>query len=356
MKYFYLITALVLSFFNSCSGDGKTTENDPDSIETILPEMTNEVTVMTISEVDFNHEVISNGKLSARAYTDLYFQSTEPIAVIHVKNGDRVTKGQKIAELAPFRFENQTATAKTSLAQAELELQDLLIGQGYALKDIFQVPADIMELVRIKSGYTQAMSQYELALFEQENSVLTAPFDGVVANLFAKPHNSPSTTEAFCTIIDNRGMEASFTVLENELPLIKQGDRVLISPYSMPEIVTEGRITEINPLVDENGMVKVKASVTNNGKLFEGMNIRASIQRLVGRQLVVPKEAVVLRSGKQVVFTLTDNNKAYWNYVQTGLENSGYYTIVEGLKAGDKVITSGNINLAHEAPVVVIEN
>ena len=85
------------------------------------------------------------------------------------------------------------------------------------------------------------------------------------------------------------------------------------------------------------------------------MNVRVSIHRSLGKQLVVPKSAVVLRSGKQVVFTLTED-KAYWNYVHTGLENADSYTIVDGLKEGDTVITSGNINLAHEAPVKVIEN
>ena len=60
-----------------------------------------------------------------------------------------------------------------------------------------------------------------------------------------------------------------------------------------------------------------------------------------------------MRSGKQVVFTL-DGDKALWNYVRTGLENDSCYTIVEGLKPGDQVITSGNINLAHEAPVKVL--
>ncbi|MCC8154828.1 MAG: efflux RND transporter periplasmic adaptor subunit [Tannerellaceae bacterium] len=355
MKYCYLAFLFIISVFYSCSGSGDKVENESQTIETVLPEMVNEVTIMQLMEVEFNHELISNGKLSARNYADLYFQSTEPIAAIYVKNGDRVKKGQKLAELTPFRSINQSAQTGTALAQAKLELQDLLIGQGYALADSAKVPAETMRLVRIKSGYEQTLAQYELAVFEEKNAVLTAPFDGVVANLFAKPHNN-ATRDVFCTIIDTCNMEASFTVLENELPLIKQGDKVHISPYSMPDIVVDGRISEINPWVDENGMVQVKASVGSHPKLFEGMNIRASIQRLVGKQLVVPKEAAVLRSGKQVVFTLTPENKAYWNYVQTGLENSAHYTIIEGLKAGDKVIITGNINLAHDAPVRVVDN
>ena len=70
----------------------------------------------------------------------------------------------------------------------------------------------------------------------------------------------------------------------------------------------------------------------------------------------MPKTAVVLRTGKQVVFTVVDG-KAVWNYVQTGLENATEYTITsETLKEGDQIIVSGNINLAHESPVKLITN
>ena len=65
---------------------------------------------------------------------------------------------------------------------------------------------------------------------------------------------------------------------------------------------------------------------------------------------------MVLRTGKQVVFTVVDG-KAVWNYVQTGLENATEYTITsETLKEGDQIIVSGNINLAHESPVKLITN
>lgn len=352
MNYYRLLAFFLLSALIACSGEKKDSRDSEGSVEVAIPEEQNEVTIITLEKTDFHHELISNGKLSARQSVDLRFQSVETIAKIYVKNGDRVTKGQKLAELSPFRLSNKVSVAKDALERARLELQDVLIGQGYMLEDSLKVPAATMQLVRIKSGYDQSQAEYELALFEEKNAVLTAPFDGLIANLFAKEHNTASTSEVFCTVINPGSLEASFTVLENELPLIKSGDKVEVTPYAAPDTKTEGRITEINPVVDANGMVQVKAAVTDKGKLFEGMNVRVSVQRSLGDQMVIPKEALVLRSGKQVVFTLV-NGKAYWNYVQTGLENAGYYTIVEGLKPDDQVITSGNINLAHEAPVKI---
>ena len=194
---------------------------------------------------------------------------------------------------------------------------------------------------------------------ETEHATLVAPFDGIVANLFSKPYNLANTSEAFCTVIDTRGMETDFTVLENELAFIKTGDKVMITPYAGGGSY-EGSVSEINPLVDANGMVKVKAAVNGQGKLFSGMNVRVSVKRSLGEQLVIPKTAVVLRSGKQVVFTLKEG-KAMWNYVHTGLENATEYVVSDksqggvedGLLEGDTVIVTGNLNLAHETEVTI---
>ena len=125
----------------------------------------------------------------------------------------------------------------------------------------------------------------------------------------------------------------------------------MITPYAGGDSF-EGSVSEINPLVDLNGMVKVKAVVNGQGKLFSGMNVRVSVRRSLGQQLVIPKTAVVLRSGKQVVFTLQEG-KAMWNYVHTGLENKSQKGIEEGLLEGDTIIVTGNLNLAHEAAVNV---
>lgn len=352
--------SLSLGVWTACSSN-KDTASEPKEagVTTVLPSAKNEVTFQILKKQDFSHELVSNGKVSSRSKADLRFESSEIIAHIYVKNGDRVRKGQKLAELDRFRLENKLVQAEDALSRAGLELKDVLIGQGYATDDLSKVPSETMKLAKVKSGYDQSKSQYELAKREAEHATLVAPFDGVVANLFAKPHNPANSSEAFCTLIDMNGMEADFTVLENELSLIKIGDKVIITPYAGGNAM-EGRVSEINPLVDTNGMVKVKATVNGQGTLFSGMNIRVSVHRSLGEQLVIPKTSVVLRSGKQVVFTLS-NGKAMWNYVLTGLENGDQYIVsdkaqpgvTDGLLEGDTVIVTGNLNLAHEAEVTL---
>lgn len=347
--YCFCLAALLLA---ACGG--KQEEKVEEGVMTVLPSESNEVTVEVLKKQTFEHELVSNGKVTAGKQANLNFETGGIVAHIYVKNGDYVRRGEKLAELDKFKLNNKLAQAKDALERAKLELADVLIGQGYPVDDHSKVPEEIMKLARVKSGYDQSLAQYELACYEEEHATLTAPFDGMVANLFTKVHNAVNTSEAFCTVVSAQQMEADFTVLESELALIKKGDRVMVTPYSDAGQQYEGSISEINPLVDDKGMVKVKAAVNGKGKLFSGMNVRIHVHRSLGEQTVIPKTAVVLRSGKQVVFTLKEGH-AKWNYVRTGLENSSHYTLVEmeGMNIGDTVIVTGNVNLAHEAEVKV---
>lgn len=229
-----------------------------------------------------------------------------------------------------------------------------MIGQGYSLDKMQEIPQDIVKLAEVKSGYAQSHAAYELAKYELDHAVLTAPFDGVIANLETRGFNRPDAAKAFCRVIGGSGMEVSFHVLESELPLVKRGDKVEVSSFANASGTCSGTISEINPLVDEDGLVSVRAKVNGNIRLFDGMNVRVSVKRSVPDQFVVPKTAVVLRTGKQVIFTLKDG-KAMWNYVTTGLENMTEYTVTgDGMEEGAQIIVTGNVNLAHEAPVKVI--
>lgn len=256
----------------------------------------------------------------AREYADLYFRSPEMISEIYVRNGQRVSKGQKIARLDMFRLNNQLVQNDTRLQQAQIELQDVLIGQGYDPDRLDEVPDDVLKLARLKSGFVEAETARTATLKDIEQGTLMAPHDGVVANLDQKVNNMASSSKPFCRIINDRAMDIMFPVLESELAVIHVGDAIEVAPYS-GGARHSGHVTEINPTVDDNGMVKVWASVDGGTGLIDGMNARVLAHRAVPAQLVVPKSAVVLRSGRQVVFTLSPEGKAMWNYVHTGLEN-----------------------------------
>jgi membrane fusion protein, multidrug efflux system len=348
-----LVLFPILLFLCACSSSKTKEDAEESEITSNLPDKPTEVKTRPLKYQLFHYELVSNGTVSALHKADLKFQSSEVVGKIYVQNGDRVAKGQKIAALDAFKLKNSLAQAKDNLERAKLELQDVLIGQGYSLKEPNAIPAEVMKIAKVKSNYDQCRISYEMAEYNLKVSTLYAPFSGVVANLFTKENNIPDGAEPFCTVVDIQHPEVVFMILENELPLIQKGDKVLVSPFSINDYTTKGKVFEINPVVDKNGMVRIRASIANEqNKLYDGMNVKIRVQRAVNRQLVIPKEALVLRNNRKVVFTLK-NGLAQWNYVQTSMENSESYVVTEGLKEGDRVIYQGNINLAHESPVVV---
>lgn len=354
-RYIPLITIFIVAI--SCKNGDADHDKDTASDKAVVTESSDnkiaEVSVLELQPTVFRHEIVSNGRLAAREKVDVNFQTPGLISAIYVKNGQHVLKGQKIASIDSYKLQNQLAKDRNSVESALLEMQDVIIGQGYDPQYPEKVPQDVMDLARLRSGLKQAELAMATTQREIEDATLVAPISGTIANLTTKTHNMSSTSEPLCRIINEGSMDVEFSVLESELTMLKQGDAVSVTPFSGNES-RQGNVTEINPMVDENGMVKVWASVTGGNGLIDGMNVRVSVKRAVEKALVVPKSAVVLRSGRPVVFTF-DGDKAIWNYVTPGLENLNEYTITEGLEPGMKVIVTGNINLAHESPVKVIK-
>lgn len=343
----------------TCCGKQKSEENTEDeaSVKTVIPSEETKVRTEPLRTVDFEHELVSNGRINAQQVAELRFISTSggnvPVKIF-VKNGDRVAAGAAIAMLDTFLLSSSYMQAEDNLQKAYLELQDVLIGQGHSIADSASIPQDLLTLAYIRSGYNNAKIQYNLARYNLDNAVLRTPIAGTVANLFSKTYCAINTSEPFCTIISEGKPEVDFRILENELPLIKVGDKVKIQPYASSDIESTGSIASINPTVDTDGTVRVKAYVQPQTNLFNGMNVRISVFRSLGKQWVVPKTAVVLRTGKQVVFVYKDG-KAVWNYADTGLENATHYTITsKTLQEGDEIIVGGNEHLA-DGTIVTLE-
>ena len=292
----------LLLFLVACGGEKDEKEQN---VSQVLKSEDPTVDVMVLHRGDFLRELIANGHVVAARKADLRFSSAEPITDIYVSNGDRVKKGQKLARIDTYKLEADLLAKKSALDRAYLDLQDELIGRGYNIRDTASVPQQEMQLLRVKSGYDTAESSYQLALRAYRDATLYAPFDGTVANLFSKVHNTASTSEAFCTIVGDGAMSVDFSVLEGELPMVEKGREVSVSPFADMSKTFKGRITQVNPIVDKTGLVKVSATVPDSrGELYDGMNVRVAIEDPVPDKLVVPKTSMVLRSGgRSVIFT-----------------------------------------------------
>ena len=142
-------------------------------------------------------------------------------------------------------------------------------------------------------------------------------------------------------------------VLETDYSNLKKGLFADIFPLAVKDKTFTASLVEINPIVDENGMVQVKLKLNETNGLLPGMNAQCIIRVPITESVLVPKDAVVIKSGRPVVFTYEDG-LAKWNYVETGKENGTDIQITSGLESGQQVILTNNLQLAHDAKVSIV--
>ena len=347
-----IILILTIIFVASCGGAQKSPPSgDDDRQQNILAQEITSVEVACAKMQPFYHEIVSNGKISADRYADVYWNVEGTIAKINVLNGKQVSKNEVLATLDAAKLKNSFESATASLEQSRLSMQDVIIGQGYNPQSD-SVPESVQKLAQVKSGFLQSQANYNSAKYDYESSALKAPIAGVVANLTDRENNPANRGKPFCRIIDQNSLCVEFSILESEISLVKIGEKVEITVFSIPDKTWAGQITEINPFVENSGMIKVKAKILQCAGLYEGMNISLKIRKDIGNMLAVPKTSVVFRSGKAVVFTSKDGY-AHWNYVETSVENSEMIAIKSGIREGDSVIYSGNTFLADRTVINV---
>lgn len=317
------------------------------------------VDTMTLHMQPFDKQTVCNGRLRARAKSELTFAGQGIVSDIRVKEGQYVRKGALIASLDKTECTREVEKAEHELERARVELTDKLIGLGYEA-DLKNVPEDVMKRAEVTSGYYSARYQLQSARTALEECDLHAPFSGRVASLEAKPWQR---AEKVCTLVDDSQFEVEFSILEAELAHVAKGQRVRVSPYVDDSLSCTGTVTEINPMVDEKGLIKVTATVEGGRQgrtdLLDGMNVRVVAEQRLSRMFVVPKDAVVERDGFHVIFRYQDG-RAVWTYVDVVYSNINSFAITGSkrkettISEGDIVITSGNLNLADGTEVKVM--
>ncbi|MDD2198037.1 MAG: efflux RND transporter periplasmic adaptor subunit [Bacteroidales bacterium] len=346
MKRLYTHT-LIGAFFillASCSS-GKTDSEQTNSNERKGSPTPVMVTTAPATTKTFYHELLCNGTVEAGRMAKITFEAQGIIELIPIANGQMVQKGQLLAQLNNREQQMALERAQTALQRAKVEMKHLMLGYS----DTSNLSAQILKTARIKSGLSEA----ELSVKEQEYKLgktsIYAPFPGRVVNLKAKLHNPTTSYEYFCQIVDEHSFQVSFSVLESELQMATEGTQLEVYPFSNPNLRAKGKITEVNRMVDENGMVAITAELTQTHKnIIPGMNVRVLVRRAMPNQLVIPVEGLARRQNRDVVFVMHDS-LAHWQYVTVGPRNTKEAVITEGLKEGDKAIITGNATIGHEA-------
>ena len=290
MRKSFLITAALVILAGCTNKEVKSPQQEQQ--EPSAPQQQAPADSLTQAEIAVVPSSVTMGKVVAERYADLSFETALPIEQVLVKNGQHVYRGQVLARLDQFKLRNAIVQQQRAIEQAELQIEqarlqmkDVIISQGYDPDKETSVPASVKHNADIKSGYALSKSQLatakvQLAAAQHElrSGVLTAPFDGVVANVAVQAHQLAQAGQPVCRVIASGNMTVEFRVMEADLSNYKVGTLVNVIPVADKTARFEATISEINPVVDDQGAVTLRARLANATTLFDGMNVEVILK------------------------------------------------------------------------------
>ena len=311
------------------------------------------IRTVPVRRESFSVQLVTNGRVLTAQEAMLSFKTSGVITRILVSNGAIVKAGDLLAVLENETQQLALKQAHLQLREARVEIDDQLLTQGGKKGDSTSVQPGVYSYIKLRSGYERAQLEVEKARLALENTLLRSPISGTVADLTLNTFTQSPTDKPFCSIINRSEVILRCTILETELPMLQQGQTALIYPIGLPSISFHGRVTSINPRVSSQGQAEVTIRIAAPDKrLLTGMNARVVIEKRFSPRLIIPKAAVLERSGRKMAF-VHENGLAKWNYITTGMENESSVEVIEGLKEKQEVMVSGHLNLGHDARVRV---
>lgn len=268
---------------------------------------------------------------------------------IRAEEGQRVEAGQVLAQLETDRLALEAARAKAEFdkAQENYTRNTRIFEKNLISKELYD---------QSRFALDAAKAAHDLAKLALRESEIRAPISGVVSARLVKTgnHIQPNTPAFRITRMDT--LHAHIYVPERDIHKLAPKQEATLSVDAWPGKVFKGAILRVNPVVDAGtGTVKVTVAMTGRqSELKPGMFGRVEI--LYDRRetaVLVPKDAVITEDAAQTVFVV-DGGKARRRAIRVGYSDAGYFEVLEGLKAGDAVVTTGQSSLKDDARVVVV--
>lgn len=268
-----------------------------------------------------------------------------------VEEGQRVKAGQVMAKIDDARLRLEVDRAEANLAQLEQEYR-----RNKQLHEKQLVSAEAYERLAFQMDATRA--DLELARLQLAYTEIRAPFGGIVAQRHIKVGNMIELNVAAFRVTTYNPLIARLHVPERELNKLRDDQPADLRVDALPGEAFRGVVDRVSPVVDPaTGTFTVTVAVSDEqGNLKPGMFGRVSIVYDVHDDAVlVPRGAVLIEDAKSTVFVIRDG-RAQRQAVITGYTNNGSIEILEGIEAGDQVVTVGQNSLKEGVAVAVTNN
>ncbi len=342
-----------------------------------------------VSQGEIRETVQASGEIQANVRINIGTNVSGEIKAIHVRDGQDVKAGQPLVTIDPVRIEQQLRQAQAQLEVARADAARLeavmrrasenakrtesLFVDGLVSDEDFRQAKLAEESAQLNYQSARAnilQNQASVAVMRDslEKTVIVAPIAGRVTALRAQMgemaiqgvSNLPGAT--LMVISDMHEINAELQVNESEVVRLKLGQAVQVNVESLPGRVFLGKVYEIASAAERTGrnanMYTVKVALSNSSPDIEvlrpGMSARGTILTAdVKEALYVPIQAVLERDGSleealkkgllapeaRAVVMVVRDDKAVERPIETGIANTQFYQVIEGLSEGERVLT-----------------
>ncbi len=285
------------------------------------------------------NKIFSNGTLMSNEEVEIRSEITGKITQILFEEGKKVKKGELLVKIndAELQATLKKNKSRETLARDKEYRYRQLLEKNLTSQQEYDVALGELNSVLADIEFTQA---------QIEKTEIRAPFDGIIGlrSVSVGSYISPQTRIA--TLQNTNPIKVDFSVPQKYFGLIKEGKTIYVKSSSTGKVYT-GKIYAVEPKIDQNTRtVQARALIPNErGELTPGAYVEIDIVlEEFNNAILVPSETVVPDFEGEKVF-IYRNGRAVPQYVTTGIRTEKEVQILNGLKTGDTLITSGIIQL-----------
>ncbi len=330
------------------------------------------VSTIVAQESSWQPTVEALGNLRASQQASLSPQIAGVVTAIHFRSGEKVRAGQVLAQIsdAPQRAQLAQLQAQVGQLQAQLNLAQITLKRDEAQLKVQAVSQAVVDTDRANVTSVQAQLK---ALAEQINAqkavlaqaAVTAPFSGVlgIRRVDLGQYLTPGTAVVTLQALDP--MDIDFTVPQNQIDLVHVGMKAELTTNAAPGKTFEAKVIAVEPQINTaTRNLTVRARIPNpKGELLPGMF--ATIRLTDGaphNYITLPNAAVAYNPYGATVFLVKDEGKgadgkpklvAEQRFITTGPTRGDQVAVLSGLKAGETVVTAGQLKLRNGVPVLI---
>lgn len=309
------------------------------------------VEAVQVNYLKHGKRIDASGRLANKSEQKLSFKTSGPVDSIMVEEGDRVKKGQLLAQLNQEEIDAQVAQSQSVYDEAKRNA-----ARYQALYEKGVVPVE--QLQSAETRLEVARSDLRISKFNKQHSVIVAPDDGRILKrqIEANEMISPFQT-AFVMSMNKGGWVIRSNVTDKDIVRTNKGDRATIQLDAYPGQTLTGYVSEVAAAADSRShLFEIEVTLDPTDlRLHSGFISRILIEPSQQESVaLLPIEAIVEADATRAqVFVLDENHKVIQKDVDIAWLASDAVAIKPGLEEGSSVVTSGATYL-HEGAMVSV--